>query len=105
MDARTKMATPATFGAAAGKNLASVRRGHTCAKAMRALAMQIAGLEGSFHGSYPGNRKVLGKTKGCELRETADCTRLRLCVSIRNRVRDIPATRISALWITVALAY
>lgn len=39
-----------TFGATAGQYFAAVSRSHASAEAMHAFALQIAGLESSFHG-------------------------------------------------------
>jgi hypothetical protein len=39
-----------SFGATTSQYFPAIRGSHTRAKAMHAFALQIAGLEGSFHG-------------------------------------------------------
>jgi hypothetical protein len=65
----------AALRAAARENLSPRTRGHASAEAVRALAVQIAGLKGSLHARYPARAKVLGKTRMWDGREAAHCTR------------------------------
>ena len=67
--------TRAAFGAAAGENFAAAGGGHSRTEAVRSLAMQVAGLESSFHTGLPRERKSSWETKGCTSEEAANCTR------------------------------
>jgi hypothetical protein len=46
----------ASLGATSVQDFPAALRGHTRAEAVRALTLQIAGLEGSFHGLTPSVR-------------------------------------------------
>src|SRR5258706_10566767 len=63
------------------------------------LRCKLLGWKVLFIRAYPGNAKVLGKTKGCTSEEAANCTRRQALVSIRSGLR----TARRGLWITASL--
>jgi hypothetical protein len=91
----------ATLGASAGEHFAAGRSRHACAEAVRALAVQIAGLKCSFHADALRARKFLLKQK--------DVRRLgsrALYAPRRRAVNRAPIdSLLTSLWITGAQAY
>ena len=67
--------TSAALRTTAGEDLSAGAGSHAGAEAVRALAVQIAGLKSSLHARYPARAKVLAETRMWDGREAAHCTR------------------------------